>query len=121
MKITVFNRDGEVTKPMKEIVIKKCKSLESFPLVIKDDTEIRFEVEHKKNNKFKVEGTIISNKETLHAKVYGLDYYELVGECVDKLTRQARKVKTKVTSKKTKKKVEENLDDLEELDEILDD
>ena len=96
MKITIFNRDGEVTKPMKEIVIKKCKSLESFPLVIKDDTEIKFEVEHKKNNKFKVEGTIISNKETLHAKVYGLDYYELVGECVDKLTRQARKVKTKV-------------------------
>ena len=107
MKITVFNRDGEVTKPMKEIVIKKCKSLESFPLVIKDNTEIRFEVEHKKNNKFKVEGTIISNKEILHAKVYGLDYYELVGECVDKLTRQARKVKTKVTSRrqrKTKKK-----------------
>ena len=52
MKITIFNRDGEVTKPMKEIVIKKVQILESFPLVIKDDTEIKFEVEHKKNNKF---------------------------------------------------------------------
>ena len=121
MKIAIFNRDGEVTKSMREIVIKKCKSLESFPIVVHDNTEVRFEVEHKKNNKFKVEGTIVSNKETLHAKVYGLDYYELVGECVDKLTRQARKVKTKVTSKKTKKKEKENLDDLEELDEILDD
>ena len=112
MKIAIFNRDGEVTKPMREIVIKKCKSLESFPIVVHDNTEVRFEVEHKKNNKFKVEGTIVSNKETLHAKVYGLDYYELV--------RQAHKVKTKVTSKKTKKK-EEDLDNLEELDEILDD
>ena len=113
MKITVFNRDGEVTKPMKEIVIKKCRSLESFPMIVHSNTEVRFEVEHKKNNKFKVEGTIISNKETLHAKVYGLDYYELVGECVDKLIRQARKVKTKIISKKTKKKKEEeNLDDL---------
>lgn len=96
MKITIFNRDGEVTKPMEEIVIKKCKSLESFPLVIKDDTEIKFEVEHKKNNKFKVEGTVISNKTTLHAKVYGPDFYVLVGECINKLVRQVRKVKTKV-------------------------
>lgn len=121
MRITIINRDGKVTDAMYNAVERKVHTLESFPLVIKDDTEIRFEVEHKKNNKFKVEGTIISNKETLHAKVYGLDYYELVGECVDKLTRQARKVKTKVTSKKIKKKEEENLDKLEELDEILDD
>ena len=96
MRITIFNRNGKVTKAMCGAIEKKVHTLESFPLVIKDDTEIKFEVEHKKNNKFKVEGTIISNKETLHAKVYGLDYYELVRECVDKLTRQARKVKTKV-------------------------
>lgn len=121
MKITIFNRDGDVTRAMYEAIEKKILSLESFPIVVNNNTEVRFEVEHKKNNKFKVEGTVISNKETLHAKVYGLDYYELVGECVDKLTRQARKVKTKVTSKKVKKKEEENLDDLEELDEILDD
>lgn len=96
MKITIFNRDGEVTEAMYEAIEKKILSLESFPIVVNNNTEVRFEVEHKKDNRFKLEGTVISNKTTLHAKVYGLDFYVLVGECINKLVRQARKVKTKV-------------------------
>lgn len=96
MKITIFNRDGEVTDAMYEAIEKKVRALEAFPIVMNNDTDIRFEVEHKKDNCFKLEGTVISNKVTLHAKVYGSDFYVLVGECVDKLIRQARKVKTKV-------------------------
>lgn len=96
MRIVIFNRDGEVTEAMYEAVEKKVLSLELFPIVVNNDTEVRFEVEHKKDNCFKLEGTVISNKVTLHAKVYGSDFYVLVGKCVDKLIRQARKVKTKV-------------------------
>lgn len=96
MKITIFNRDGDVTEAMYEAIEKKILSLESFPIVVNNNTEVRFEVEHKKDNCFKLEGTVISNKTTLHAKVYGPDFYVLVSECINRLVRQARKVKTKV-------------------------
>jgi len=55
MKITIFNRDGDVTKPMYEAIEKKILSLESFPIVVNNNTEVRFDVEHKKDNCFKLE------------------------------------------------------------------
>lgn len=94
MSVIVFNRDGEVTDAMYQAVTKKVEALNNFPLIMHDNTDIKFEVEHKKNNRFKLEGTVFSDKKVLSAKVYGSDFYSLVNTCVDKLVRQARKVKT---------------------------
>ena len=94
MSVIVFNRDGEVTDAMYQAATKKVEALNDFPLIMHDNTDIKFEVEHKKNNRFKLEGTVFSDKKVLNAKVYGSDFYTLVNTCVDKLVRQARKVKT---------------------------
>ena len=97
MKYQIIGRNVEVTEAMKNIIIDKISVLEKF-FLLSDDVDCRIVVSTYKVGQ-KIEVTIPTKVATLRAEVMDDNIYNGVDEAVEKLEKQLRKAKTKMSRK----------------------
>lgn len=114
MKYSIRGDKLEVTESLKSYAIEKLSKLDKY-LDDADNTEAKV-LMNSKNNKNKIEVTILINNYFLRAEEMHDDMYAAIDLVSDKIERQFQKYKTKLTSKQ-KRTVLEELDDYIEEDE----
>ena len=108
LKFNIRGENVEVTESIRDYVIKRISKLEKF---FEDNVEANAHVNLKvyPNKTFKVEVTIPLPYLTLRAEETSSDMYGSIDLVTDKLERQIRKYKTKVT-RKSREKGYKNMD-----------
>ena len=113
MKYNIRGSKIDVTKSINDYIEEKLSRVEKY-LDDNDEVEAKALISTKGKEQ-KVEVTIWSGKYNIRAEESNEDLYAAVDLVVDKLERQFKKYKDKISSKKKKKTKEEPFPEIEEL------
>ena len=115
MEIIIHGDKIRVTKAMNDYINEKLGKLDKY---LENSETVRANVLVKvKNNQQTVEVTIPLKKFILRSEETNDDFYAAVDKTIDKLERQIRKQKNRITSKKIKSSFEFNFEVIEEPEE----
>ena len=115
MEIIIHGDKIRVTKAMNDYINEKLGKLDKY---LENSDTVRANVLVKvKNNQQTVEVTIPLKKFILRSEETNDDFYAAVDKTIDKLERQIRKQKNRITSKKIKSSFEFNFEVIEEPEE----
>ena len=115
MEIIIHGDKIRITKAMNEYINEKLGKLDKY---LENSETVRANVVVKvKNNQQTVEVTIPLKKFILRSEETNDDFYAAVDKTIDKLERQIRKQKNRITSKKIKSSFEFNFEVIEEPEE----
>ena len=115
MEIIIHGDKIRITKAMNEYIDEKLGKLDKY---LENSETVRANVVVKvKNNQQTVEVTIPLKKFILRSEETNDDFYAAVDKTIDKLERQIRKQKNRITSKKIKPSFEFNFEVIEEPEE----
>ena len=107
MNITLSGKQVSLSQKQKETIEKKLSRLEKY---FNQEVDVRTTVSRRKDDSI-VEVTIPVNKSVIRAEAYDNDMYCAVDEVVSKLSKQLRKLKTKLKSRGNQTIRFENIDD----------
>jgi len=93
MQITVSGQQMDVTPSLREYTAQKLARIERH-LERAASTNVVLQVEHRQH---KAEATLVAKGATLHANAAGEDMYAAIDSLADKLDRQARRHKDKIS------------------------
>ena len=113
MRYIIIGKNIEVTEALKNTVEKKIDRLSKY---FTDNTEIHVTFGVEKDRQ-KIEVTIPTEYVLLRAEETSDDLYEAIDLVIDKLERQIRKYKTKLSRKSKNNKLAFNINTLEALEE----
>lgn len=107
MNITLSGKQVNLSQKQKETIEKKLSRLEKY---FNQEVDVRTTVSRRRDDSI-VEVTIPVNKSVIRAEAYDNDMYCAVDEVVSKLSKQLRKLKTKLKSRGNQTIRFENIDD----------
>ena len=112
MKINIRAKDFEVTDSIKSYVEEKASKLNKY--INKEDMEVNVVLSGNKNNAYITEFTLNTGALYIRAEEKNPDLYATIDLAIDKIERQIRKNKTKLS------KIREEIFIYEEIEEIKD-
>ncbi len=115
MKITVRGKNIVVTEAIENAIVSKLTPLEKY-FLIHEDVEAKVLIRVYPVGQ-KIEVTIPTEYVILRAEVTNSDLYQAIDEVVEKLERQIRKCKTRLTKRHEGFKYNLNVDSIPESDE----
>lgn len=111
MKLNIRGEKTDITEAMKDYALEKLNKLNKY---LENENEVTGNVLFKVHGpKQKVEITIPLKDYTLRVEEQGKDFYAIIDTALDKLERQIRKNKTRLSSRKNKNKKDFILDFIE--------
>lgn len=120
MKYNIRGNKIEVTEAINEYIKSKLSRLDKY-LDDNDEVEAKAVISTKGKDQ-KVEVTIWSGKYNIRAEDTNIDLYSAIDLVIDKLERQFKKYKSKITNKKVKMELLSEVDDFaleEEVQEVV--